>query len=179
MFEPVRFLLHAIPDGKNQSTTSESSILLSLRCFPILLGYSFTPKGKIRLTLEIKLSWLELQDAVSWFGYASIASILLYIIVYQIGIGPIPFFIGSELFELGPRPAAMAFGSISSWGCSFIVGMLFPAIQSIWGAFVFMPCSIACFLLTILVQFYLPETRGRQVSDVAALVSKGFRSKVL
>ncbi|XP_049546254.1 solute carrier family 2, facilitated glucose transporter member 3-like isoform X2 [Anopheles darlingi] len=118
-------------------------------------------------------------DMVTWFSFVCIGTILLYIIFFQLGLGPIPFFIGSELFELGPRPTAMALGSLSSWGCNFIVGMAFPTLQGIWGAFVFLPFSITCVLLTLLVKFYLPETRGKEISDVVKKVSHGFRSKVL
>ncbi|XP_052893371.1 solute carrier family 2, facilitated glucose transporter member 3-like isoform X1 [Anopheles moucheti] len=125
------------------------------------------------LTLSI-----HFNERVEWFSYVCIGSILLYIITYQFGLGPIPFFIGSELFELGPRPTAMALGSLSSWGCNFIVGMAFPTLQSVWGAFVFLPFSITCVLLTVLVKFYLPETRGKEVTDVAQKVAQGFRSKV-
>lgn len=60
-----------------------------------------------------------------------------------------------------------------------MVGMLFPLLSSAWGAFAFLPCSITCVLLTVLILFYLPETRGRDVSDVVVLVSKGFKSKVV
>ncbi|EAT42164.1 AAEL006281-PA, partial [Aedes aegypti] len=122
---------------------------------------------------------IHLMDVISWFNYASIFAILLYIIFFQLGLGPIPFFIGSELFELSSRPSAMALGSLSSWGCNFVVGMLFPLLSSAWGAFAFLPCSITCVLLTVLILFYLPETRGRDVSDVVVLVSKGFKSKVV
>ncbi|XP_035792661.1 solute carrier family 2, facilitated glucose transporter member 3-like isoform X1 [Anopheles albimanus] len=142
---------------------------------------------------------IYLIDIVSWFSFVCIGTIFLYIIFFQLGLGPIPFFIGSgkdtnrvcclrrqlllcvvpELFELGPRPTAMALGSLSSWGCNFIVGMAFPTLQGIWGAFVFLPFSITCVLLTFLIKFYLPETRGKEISDVVKKVSYGFHSRVL
>ncbi|KAH8394643.1 hypothetical protein KR222_000857, partial [Zaprionus bogoriensis] len=123
------------------------------------------------------LLWL-LQETVSWFAYACIACIMGYIFFYQFGLGPIPYFIGSELFEVAPRPVAMSMGSLASWACNFIIGMAFPSLQNAWGAFVFLPFSITCVLLFLLTKFYLPETLGRDPSDVAPLVSKGFRSKV-
>ncbi|XP_053666520.1 solute carrier family 2, facilitated glucose transporter member 3-like [Anopheles marshallii] len=138
--------------------------ILSCSCCAIILFI---------LTLSI-----HFNDLAEWFSYVCIGSILLYIIFFQLGLGPIPFFIGSELFDLGPRPTAMALGSLSSWGCNFIVGMAFPTLQSVWGAFVFLPFSITCVLLTVLVKFYLPETRGKEVTDVAQKVAHGFRSKV-
>ncbi|XP_052870590.1 solute carrier family 2, facilitated glucose transporter member 3-like isoform X2 [Anopheles cruzii] len=143
-------------------------------------------------------------DDVEWFSYASIVAILLYILFYQIGLGPIPYFIGSgkafpkkitifgtllkplivlfsisELFEVGPRPAAMAMGSLASWGCNFIVAMLFTTLQNAWGAFVFLPFSFTCVALTLLLKFYLPETRGVHISQIVPLVAQGFRSKPL
>lgn len=118
-------------------------------------------------------------EQVNWFAHASIFAVLLYILFYQIGLGPIPYFIGSELFEVGPRSAAMAMGSLASWGCNFIVAMLFTNLQSAWGAFVFLPFTVTCVLLTILLKIYLPETRGRHVSSIVPLVSNGFRSKPL
>uniref|UniRef100_A0A182P8V1 Major facilitator superfamily (MFS) profile domain-containing protein n=1 Tax=Anopheles epiroticus TaxID=199890 RepID=A0A182P8V1_9DIPT len=118
-------------------------------------------------------------DDVEWFSYASIVAILLYILFYQIGLGPIPYFIGSELFEVGPRPAAMAMGSLASWGCNFIVAMLFTTLQSAWGAFVFLPFAFTCVGLTVLLRMYLPETRGKHISQIVPLVAKGFSSKPL
>ncbi|KAH8372989.1 hypothetical protein KR009_009609 [Drosophila setifemur] len=121
---------------------------------------------------------LNYIDFVSWFAYACIFCIMGYIFFYQFGLGPIPYFIGSELFEVAPRSVAMSMGSLSSWTCNFIIGISFPSLQNAWGAFVFLPFSITCVLLCLLTKFYLPETRGRDPSEVAPLVSKGFRSKV-
>uniref|UniRef100_A0A182NQ80 Major facilitator superfamily (MFS) profile domain-containing protein n=1 Tax=Anopheles dirus TaxID=7168 RepID=A0A182NQ80_9DIPT len=129
----------------------------------------------ILFILTLSIYFIEM---VSWFSYICIGTILLYIIFFQLGLGPIPFFIGSELFDLGPRPTAMALGSLSSWGCNFIVGMAFPTLQSFWGAFVFLPFSITCVLLTVLVKYYLPETRGKEITDVVKKVSNGFRSRI-
>lgn len=88
-------------------------------------------------------------------------------------------FLPIELFESAPRPAAMALGSLSSWTCNFIVGMAFPSLQVLWNAFVFIPFAVVCFALAALLKFYLPETRGRDSSDIAPLVADGFMSRPL
>jgi len=115
---------------------------------------------------------------VSWFPVTCIVAIFLYIFFYQFGLGPIPYFIGAELFETESRPVAMAMGSLSSWVCNFIIGMTFPSLQAAWGAYVFLPFSLTCFCLFVLTKYFLPETRGRDSSEVAELVSKGFKSKI-
>lgn len=36
-----------------------------------------------------------MQDSVDWFAMASIGAIVLFLLSYQLGVGQIPFFIGS------------------------------------------------------------------------------------
>ncbi|XP_037034948.1 solute carrier family 2, facilitated glucose transporter member 1-like isoform X2 [Bradysia coprophila] len=141
-----------------------------------LAFYSCLVSGVMLAILTVIVSLIELA---TWLPYACIVAVFGYIIAYQMGLGPIPYFIGTELFESAPRPAAMALGSLSSWTCNFIVGMSFPSLQEAWNAFVFIPFAVVCFALSALLKFYLPETRGRDSSDIAPLVSEGFRSRPL
>lgn len=120
---------------------------------------------------------VQYVDAISWFSMACVFSVFGYIIAFQIGLGPIPYFIGSELFEISTRPAAMSLGSLASWACNFYVGMTFLPMKSAIEAFVFLPFAIVCFILVALMYVYLPETRGREPADIAPIVSNGFRSR--
>lgn len=72
----------------------------------------------------------------------------------------------------------MALGSLSSWVCNCIIGMAFPSLQKAWGAYVFLPFSITCALLFLLTKFYVPETRGKDPSEIASKVSNGFKGRV-
>lgn len=56
-----------------------------------------------------------------------------------------------ELFEVGPRPAAMALGSLSNWAGNFLVGMTFPLLQSSIGPYSFLlfATSTGCLCLFI------------------------------
>ncbi|KAK1124960.1 hypothetical protein K0M31_006304 [Melipona bicolor] len=104
-------------------------------------------------------------------------AVLAYVIFYGIGLGPIPYFIGSELFDVGPRPIAMALGSVCNWGGNFIVGMTFPIVESVIGPYTFLIFAGFLLLLGQIVRIYLPETRGRNTIDVAASISQGFNSR--
>lgn len=140
---------------------------------PVIMGSCFfAGVFLVILTFVVKHS-----DEVSWFPMACVFSVFGYILAYQIGLGPIPYFIGSELFEVAPRPAAMSLGSLASWFCNFFVGMTFLLLQTITGAYVFLPFAIVCFGLVALMFRYLPETRCRQTADIVPLVSHGFASK--
>lgn len=109
--------------------------------------------------------------------YISIVGVLGFVICYGIGLGPIPYFIGAELFEVGPRPSAMSLGSMANWGGNFIVGLCFPSMQSCLGAASFFIFAAIVVLLYFFVRLYLPETRNRDVVEIAALCRNGFSSR--
>ncbi|XP_073811201.1 solute carrier family 2, facilitated glucose transporter member 1-like [Musca autumnalis] len=159
----------------NLATSFLGPILMSRINRRPLMMFSSSLCACFLFALAFVLYYIE---AASWFPIACIVCIMAYIFFFQFGLGPIPYFIGTELFEVAPRSVAMSMGSLSSWGCNFIIGMAFPSLQNAWGAFVFLPFSVTCALLFLLTKFYVPETRGRDPSEVAPLVSKGFRSKV-
>ncbi|KAG4071658.1 hypothetical protein HA402_011812 [Bradysia odoriphaga] len=142
---------------------------------PLLL-FSIFATGTMLIMITVVTS---LIDLASWLAYASIAFVFGFIVTLQLGLGPIPYFIGTELFESSSRPAAMSLGSMSLWAGNFIVAMAFPSLQEAWGAFVFLPFAVICFCLAVLIKFYLPETRNRDSSAVAPLVADGFKSRPL
>lgn len=72
----------------------------------------------------------SLQSEFSWMSYASMSSIFLFVSFFEIGPGPIPWFIVAELFSQGPRPAAIALAGCCNWTCNFVIGMTFPYIQA-------------------------------------------------
>lgn len=85
--------------------------------------------------------------------YISILGVLSYVCAYGIGLGPIPYFIGSELFEVGPRPIAMALGSMANWGGNFTIAMIFPILQEHIGPASFYIFAFITFLLFLFVRY--------------------------
>uniref|UniRef100_A0A8C5DI91 Solute carrier family 2, facilitated glucose transporter member 1-like n=1 Tax=Gouania willdenowi TaxID=441366 RepID=A0A8C5DI91_GOUWI len=47
---------------------------------------------------------------------------------YELGPGPISWFIAAELFDQPSRPIAMAFTSMLNWGGKFVLALLFPPL---------------------------------------------------
>lgn len=62
-------------------------------------------------------------------SYVSMSAIFLFVSFFEIGPGPIPWFIVAELFSQGPRPAAIALAGCCNWTSNFVVGMTFQYIQ--------------------------------------------------
>lgn len=81
-----------------------------------------------RISLRIP-SVFCLQSTYTWMSYVSMSAIFLFVCFFEIGPGPIPWFIVAELFSQGPRPAAIALAGFCNWSSNFIIGMCFPYIQ--------------------------------------------------
>ncbi|XP_064542929.1 solute carrier family 2, facilitated glucose transporter member 7-like isoform X1 [Drosophila montana] len=141
-----------------------------LMCSCALCGLSLTG-------MSFSLYYLVGSEGMA-LRYVSIVFILSFILGFQLGLGPIAYFIGSELLEDAPRSVAMSMGSLFSWIGNFLIGMCFPLLQSVWSSFAFMPCMCVCISCLILTWRYLPETRGREPKDVKPLMSQGLRSKI-
>ncbi|XP_004417409.1 PREDICTED: solute carrier family 2, facilitated glucose transporter member 3-like [Odobenus rosmarus divergens] len=109
---------------------------------------------------------LLLKDEYNWMSFFCIGATLVFVAFFEIGPGPIPWFIVAELFSQGPRPAAMAVAGCSNWTSNFLVGLLFPSAAFYLGAYVFI--IFTGFLIVFLVLTFLkvPETRGRTFEEI-------------
>uniref|UniRef100_A0A8D3BN46 Major facilitator superfamily (MFS) profile domain-containing protein n=1 Tax=Scophthalmus maximus TaxID=52904 RepID=A0A8D3BN46_SCOMX len=114
---------------------------------------------------------LALLEKVKWMSYLSIVAIFSFVAFFEIGPGPIPWFIVAELFSQGPRPSAIALAGLSNWTANFIVGMGFQYVQEICGPYVFVIFTVLLLMFFVFTYFKVPETKGRTFDEITA----GFR----
>lgn len=114
---------------------------------------------------------LVLLDKLKWMSYVSIVAIFSFVAFFEIGPGPIPWFIVAELFSQGPRPSAFAVAGFSNWTANFIVGMTFQYIEELCGPYVFIIFTVLLFMFFVFTYFKVPETKGRTFDEISA----GFR----
>lgn len=114
---------------------------------------------------------LALLDQMKWMSYVSIVAIFSFVAFFEIGPGPIPWFIVAELFSQGPRPSAFAVAGFSNWTANFIVGMCFQYVLDLCGPYVFVIFTVLLLSFFIFTYFKVPETKGRTFDEISA----GFR----
>lgn len=61
-------------------------------------------------------------------SYVSMTAIFLFVSFFEIGPGPIPWFMVAEFFSQGPRPTALALAAFSNWVCNFVIALCFQYI---------------------------------------------------
>ncbi|XP_066462315.1 solute carrier family 2, facilitated glucose transporter member 1 isoform X1 [Eleutherodactylus coqui] len=116
---------------------------------------------------------LVLLDSVPGMPYLSIVAIFGFVAFFEVGPGPIPWFIVAELFSQGPRPAAIAVAGLSNWTSNFIVGMGFQYVEKLCGAYVFVIFTILLIIFFIFTFFKVPETKGRTFDEIASDFRQG------
>ncbi|XP_047586481.1 solute carrier family 2, facilitated glucose transporter member 2 isoform X1 [Lutra lutra] len=111
---------------------------------------------------------LILLDKLAWMSYVSMVAIFLFVSFFEIGPGPIPWFMVAEFFSQGPRPAALAIAAFSNWTCNFIVALCFQYIAKFCGPYVFFLFAGVVLVFTLFTYFKVPETKGKSFEEIAA-----------
>ncbi|KAG7247441.1 hypothetical protein CRUP_012853 [Coryphaenoides rupestris] len=99
--------------------------------------------------------------------YLQVIVVFCLISSYELGPGPISWFIAAELFDQPSRPVAMAFTSMLNWGGKFVLAFIYPPLQLLWHGsvyLVFMAMALVAFGVT---WYRMPETKGRSFDDIA------------
>uniref|UniRef100_A0A671PGV4 Solute carrier family 2, facilitated glucose transporter member 1-like n=1 Tax=Sinocyclocheilus anshuiensis TaxID=1608454 RepID=A0A671PGV4_9TELE len=116
---------------------------------------------------------MALLDQVKWMSYVSIVAIFSFVAFFEIGPGPIPWFIVAELFSQGPRPSAIAVAGFSNWFANFLVGMSFQYVEELTGPYVFIIFTILLLIFFVFTYFKVPETKGRTFEEISASFRSG------
>ncbi|KAI5621597.1 solute carrier family 2, facilitated glucose transporter member 3, partial [Silurus asotus] len=111
-----------------------------------------------------------LLDYIPNLNYLSILAVFGFVAMFEMGPGPIPWFIVAELFSQGPRPAAMAVAGCSNWTANFLVGISFPKLSELCGPYVFIIFTVFLIFFFVFTYFRVPETKGRTFEEI----SQGF-----
>eukprot|EP01041_Mallomonas_annulata_P002850 gene2850-5605_t len=100
----------------------------------------------------------------------SCIAVMSFVAFFEIGLGPIPWLIVAEMFDMKYVATAMSISCIVNWICMFFVGLCFPFMDEYLGPWSFVPFGIILFFGLIYTYLYLPETHERFVSDTVITI---------
>jgi sugar porter (SP) family MFS transporter len=106
------------------------------------------------------------RHAVPWLA---LACLLVYIMGFAVGLGPVFWLMISEIFPLQMRGPAMAVCTMFNWGFNFAISYTFLTLTSaitkqgtFWLYAFFGVCAVLFFV------FVVPETKGRSLEQIQA-----------
>ena len=108
------------------------------------------------------------SSPVSASGKATVAMIYLFVIVYNMTWGPLPWPYISEIFTARIREPGVAVGVASQWLFNFLYTLVTPyMVENLaWGTFLFW--GMANLVIAMFSWFCIKETRGRSLESINA-----------
>ncbi|XP_076246155.1 trehalose transporter 1 isoform X2 [Calliopsis andreniformis] len=104
---------------------------------------------------------------VSDFGWIPLVSLIVYVIGFSLGFGPIPWLMMGEILPVKIRGSAASVATAFNWTCTFIVTKTYEDMVSVMGAYgafwLFGTIVLVGFIFVIIC---VPETRGRSLEEI-------------
>lgn len=104
------------------------------------------------------------MSSVSWLPLLSFA---VFIIIFSVGFGPIPWLMVGELFTNNVRSVASSATAICNWTLAFLVTKCFQDMVDLMGiSSSFATFGLIGLLGTAFVAIFVPETKGKSIEEV-------------
>ncbi|CAO3618852.1 unnamed protein product [Cunninghamella blakesleeana] len=113
---------------------------------------------------------LEMIGLLFNIGALQVVCVLLFVASFAIGLGIIPFIYTAEVYPTYAVGGASSAALTVNWLCNFIIGLIFPTLQSAIGPYVFLIfAGLACLCFFFLI-FFIPETKQRSIEEIGKIV---------
>jgi MFS transporter, SP family, galactose:H+ symporter len=107
-------------------------------------------------------------------GLALLIFVLLYIISFAIGFGPVFWLMSAEVFPNRLRASGESISTLSNWLANFVVSVTFlTLIAAIGATFTFWIYALFAVVTVLFVWFLVPETRGKNLEQIEVYWENG------
>ncbi|KAL2621574.1 hypothetical protein R1flu_001779 [Riccia fluitans] len=96
----------------------------------------------------------------------ALASLLVYISAFSLGMGPIPWILLGEIFPAQVKGVAGSVATLTNWSCAWVITLAFNIVFQWSSAGAFWIFALACVCTVFFVGLCLPETRGRTLEQI-------------
>lgn len=109
-------------------------------------------------------------------GYTAVASLVVYVAFFALGMGPIPWVVNSEIYPADVRGLANGLAATVNWSANLLVSSTFLTYIDLVGTtlvfWTFAGVGVAAWLFVF---FKLPETKGVPIEHIQQLFVSGDR----
>ncbi|KAG0165485.1 hypothetical protein DFQ28_003017 [Apophysomyces sp. BC1034] len=99
-------------------------------------------------------------------GPLQVICIMLFVASFAVGLGMIPFVITAEVYPTYAVGAASSVALAVNWFCNFVIGLIFPTLQSACGPYVFLIFAGISFAVAFFIFFFVPETKKKSIEEL-------------
>jgi SP family facilitated glucose transporter-like MFS transporter 8 len=111
-------------------------------------------------------------DGVSGIGWLPLICVAVFIVMFSLGFGPLPWMMMGELFAPSVKGVASSIAVCTNWTLVFIVtftfGKLIDWLGEHWTFWLF---AVICCIGTAFVFFVVPETKGKTLTEIQRILN--------
>ncbi|KAK3932270.1 Proton myo-inositol cotransporter, partial [Frankliniella fusca] len=112
--------------------------------------------------------------ALGWcpspYSWIAIASLVLFLVMFSPGLGPVPWTINSEIHPMWARGVSGSVATSCHWGFNLLVSLTFLSlVEALTAKGVFLLYAVLGAVGAVLIWAVLPETRGVRLEDMDGL----------
>jgi len=175
----MSYLMYIVEQSDIESERQEHIVMIFIALlkliFIVMAGNMFDSFGRRPLllisSLGMALSLLVLSSVFSKDNIdasITVVSLSSYMSFFSLGVGPGGWLIPSEVFTTTVRSKAMSIATFLNCLFATIMSSTYLSLTGIISTTVFFSALAAiCIILALFVYFYLPETKGRALEDMA------------
>lgn len=109
----------------------------------------------------------ETDDDISNLGWLPLTSVCLFMVVFSLGYGPIPWMMVGELFAPQIKGFASSLSCVLNWILAFVVTRFYSDLASSFGTHTtFWIFAVISAIGTAFVFFFVPETKGKTLDQI-------------
>lgn len=116
--------------------------------------------------------FLDQQKAdLKLFHWVPVTCIVLYLITFSIGLGPLPWALMAEVYSPPIKAKGSALTASTCWLLTFLLTKFFPGVSlSLGPGLCFAAFAAFCVLASVYTRLVLPDTRGMTLAQIQRLM---------
>lgn len=137
----------------------------------LILIVSCIVTGATLLALAIYFTIQSLDIDITSFSWIPVILVLIYAAAFRFGLGLVPIVLTAEIFPTSVKEIGVTIAESSFTAASCVAVFVFPYLTKAYGLMApFYIFSICCFLTSIFVLFFVPETKGKTLEEIQTLL---------
>ena len=112
-------------------------------------------------------------DLVTNLGWLPVVSLMVFVIAFSIGFGPLAWTLNAEIHSPEAKRLCASIAFSTNWTFAFLVTKFEPNIEALINlSGTYFAFATICFVGTIIVYIFVPETKGKTPEDMKIYFSK-------
>ena len=168
MYYSTNIFENSFGDVAKYVTIGTSGLNIVMTIIALLLVDRLGRKILLVVSAYGMMIWSVLMTIGLKFDISALQVLSIYIFVafYAIGLGMIPFVITSEVYPTYAVSAASSVALAVNWLCNFIIGLVFPALQTACGPYVFLIFTGITAMSGTFILLFVPETKQKTIDQL-------------